>query len=108
MSEPPDWMGAATDLLKQHALDAAADLLEEAPATAGLLERAVATMERFVRDAPMQARVFIDPMLTLIAEHRGESPEATLERLRPPPDAGAAVGALYQSGYFTESQLREI
>lgn len=90
MSEP-DWLGPATDALKDKCLHDAADLLAQAPAQADLLERAMATIEDYIAKGPIRLWAVCDPMITVVAAHRGESPEATRDRLTPPEDLDDAA-----------------
>jgi hypothetical protein len=82
---------AASDLLEEHGLPGAAEMLREAPARAALLERAVAILEAQVVqqfhngiNPEVFGREDWSPRVALIAEHRGETPGATLARLGPP------------------------
>lgn len=86
MSEP-EWLGPATDALKQVGLDEAAAMLAKAPAQADLMERMTLLVETCVEIGMMGqvSSLLLTDLMVLIAEHRGETPEATLARLSPPP-----------------------
>lgn len=73
-----------TDCLDDHGLHEEARLLTDAPAKAALLERAVALLEDIFHDRSIILSMRMLPMVPVIAEHRGETPQATLARLMPP------------------------
>lgn len=87
MSNPPGWLGPATDLLRERSLDEAAEGLERLSTAEGRLERAIGVLENLVW---ADIASMVDPAIlaagervAIISEHRGETPEATLARLGP-------------------------
>jgi len=83
MSEP-DWLPAALDRLEDVGLMEARDYLAAAPGRLVLLEGMAQALEVWIANGPYAGNFMpADRLVRLVAEHRGETPEATLARLRP-------------------------
>lgn len=84
----PEWIGPASDYLKDAGFEEAGVYLAAAPAKLDLLERIVEAFERRItaalRTNLRELDLIQDPDLHFIAEHRGEKAGETITRLRPP------------------------